>query len=421
MKASVSRRARATLSYVLAACMAVGALLSGTALSQTIPDEPLKPGNRMVIWDPVPGAMRYLGNIYYRDGRIIPIITLNTYYQIPFKAAFEVTAILSDSSYKHVLISYASDSKNIIKGPLQKQPAPPLPKKGASTESPPATNGNSNLNQDSGYEVFDYGTPPATDPIIDDAPMEDFFVSAPKSAKGSNHSQSQNISGTWGLGAIALQESLLSQGLVGVFDGLGASYGLESFVDIFPQERQKSDIGFTFGLSTAQFESDSETHIGDQETKYVTNRNVTLRLRAETHLLVAASDRDRLYLGLGGIYQRLPFFEVNDEALGTGSLVSRTSLGFGLLMRYRRDLSQGAIIADIRLIPVGASVKSITQTDFAVTLRSGIDLGYFVTLHSRYQKIRYPRECAATDTNICLSPKSEGYSIGPSFGLYWDY
>ncbi len=361
--------------------------------------------NRTVSWPADEKAEYYFGNIY-QENHVYRFRTTETSIKVPNDAIVEVVSVRGIGKFHWIRADYPSQ----VDEPAEK------PAEVKDQTKPIASDPNE----------YTYTSEPINDPTISEVGT-DFFEPLGKTEKdpvanGGKKVESEIFIATGG-GFLGSQESLNSQGLVGEFNGSGVSYGLQAFADVYPGKPAQSLTMFSLMLDYGQFMTKSKTDVqgGDPVTK--TNKNSAGRLRGQTFLKVSQGVHESLYIGFGISWEKLPFFEIINEERGEGKLTTKTSQGFQLLCRYTKKIGLGDLVSDLGMTPIGASVKSIFQTDLNFSLRSGTgdEMGYFVGLKAKFQKVRYLKECAETDKSACTFPKTEGYSIGPLIGVYGDF
>lgn len=225
-------------------------------------------------------------------------------------------------------------------------------------------------------------------------------------------------------GLLMAQDQLVSEGLLGKFDGKGVTSGLHLGFDMFPRTREYSPIFLNIAGEFGSFETEISESVDGSDPKTTTKKLSVMSLRVTSFWPISWTEGHEMSVGVGGGYEKLPFFERVVEAEGSGSLDSKTSIGFIFAFRYlKRSILSGDLTLDVGLIPIGANTKSVQQVDLAVKWQKNIspELALFLAGMHKQQTLVFPQECSENDEEQCATPKTSSQKSGAIFGMTMFY
>lgn len=361
--------------------------------------------NRVVQWETNEKVLYFDGNIYF-EGSVYRFRTKDTKIIVPYDAVVEILAVYGFRSYGRYQVFRPIAKKeplNVDKNPVsQMKQQSPL---------------------ESEYEEFEYESTAVSSPDIDSLAISEenlFEKIDPFSRRSSGKKNDSNTEISTSFGLQISQDKIVSQGVLGTFDGDGISQGIEAAIDIYPEPRVSSPLFFSMTLNVEEFNTESKEIVEETMVKETNHENSTLRLRIDTQSIILNTKENMFSVGIGIGWEKLPFFETVDESSGKGQLKTKTSIGYSFLSRYSYTIeSIGAFIIDFNFMPIGARTKSTRQADLSLTQKGHLayDLFYLLSARGRYQKLRFPKESSANIESVSVFPKTERQSYGFLIGV----
>ena len=345
--------------------------LSGTSFGQDL---------RPVTWKKVPDAVYYDGNIYHQN-KIYRFRTRGNTYYAPVKSAVEVLAVKGPGEFHRVGVYRWSKIKAL---------------------------GN-NAYGDSEFQYLGYEDDPKIDSkeIAEIMSSDDVFVvqkkAPPTKAGGEPIPDLVELSS----GLFGSQENLLSEGVLGRFEGEGIGTGGFIGVEGAPGGRNAPVIfkAYFEGMSLA---TETEEVI---DGSIVASRDQAIgifRLYGRFLSLLSSNSWGDLRWGMGLRYEKLAFFEIQDEESGKGELTTKSSVGLSFGMQNQILTSWGIVTVGLDILPISGNTKSLSEVDGEIRLENPLSHRWSLFLGglARYQHIRYHREDSVNDETSYIFPKT---------------
>ena len=335
---------------------------------------------RLVIWKKVPDAVYYDGNIYHKN-KIYRFRTRGNTYYAPVKSAVEVLAVKGPSEIHRVGVYRWSKTKAL---------------------------GNEAYG-DSEFEYLGYEGDPKIDSkeIAEIMSSDDIFVvqkkAPPTKADGEPIPDLVELSS----GLLGSQENLLSEGVLGRFEGEGIGTGGFIGVEGAPGGRSAPVIfkAYFEGMSLA---TETEEIIDDSIGSSREQSIGILRLYGRFLSLLSSNSWGDLRWGMGLSYEKLPFFEIQNEESGKGELTTKSSVGLSFGMQNQILTSWGIVTVGLDVLPISGNTKSLSEVGGEIRLDYPLSHSWSLFLGglARYQHIRYHREDSANDETSYTFPKT---------------
>ena len=221
-------------------------------------------------------------------------------------------------------------------------------------------------------------------------------------------------------GGMIFQDDLISQGLLGEFEGKGVTTGASATLGVFPKSRAFANIFFQVTAESGTFVTESQEATDLGQARSNSNSNSVAVARIDTLGVVSKQDGHQFSAGLGLFWQQLPFFEAANEGAGDGNLSTKTSIGYNLIFDWHQLTESPYVFSgSLALTPIGANTESIRQVSGVLRLEYRIwdHLSAYFDGRFRYLQIRYTEECSKNRSSQCILPKSVQSSFGGGFGV----
>ena len=345
---------------------------------------------RKVVWDKVPGAIYYDGNIYSKES-VVRVRTQQNHVYIPVKENIEVIAV---KGFKNTLNLGVFRRKDLSNGNM--------------------------ASEDDDYYYFSYNDDPEIIPgeIAEAFDTESVFIKRSKSDNISINGKAIELLYDVFPGATITQEDVLSEGLIGRFEGKGVAIGAGNTIEGRPEEGLDATI-FSFHSEVLSFTTESQQVIDGFEGSVRKQNTNMLRFVGDFVAVMGVAGESYFRMGLGLSWERLPFFDIKDESGGLGELTSRSSVGMSVVSQVDKKIGFGVVRLKASVLPISGNTKSLREinSDLRALYPISGDLGLFVSGMGRYQLIRFQREKLGNNSETQVFPKTINKSFRLTLGL----